>query len=258
MHPDKSPGPDGLNPGFFQSFWTMVGTDVTWFCQEFWATGVLSEGVNEALVILIPKVKIPQTMSDIRPIFLCNVLVSILSKVLANRLKSRLASIVSDKQSAFIEGRLLSNNAMIAYEINHFMRRKTQGHTGIAGLKIDTSKAYDRLEWGFIRNMMEKFGFNGIWIDRIMQFITSVTYTFIHNGEEFGKVQPQRGLCQGDPIFPYFYIMCAEGLSAIIRRIEEAGLIHGCSVARGAPAISHLLFADDCYLFLRLQGLKQV
>lgn len=56
---------------------------------------------------------------------------------------------------------------------------------------------------------------------------------------------------QGDPISPYIYIMCAEGLSSIIRRNEDMGLIHGCTIARGAPTISHLLFADDCYLFFR-------
>lgn len=62
---------------------------------------------------------------------------------------------------------------------------------------------------------------------------------------------PERGLRQGDPISPYVYIMCAEGLSAILRRNEEVGLIHGCRIARGAPTVSHLLFADDCYLFFR-------
>ena len=68
MHPDKSPGPDGLNPDFFQSFWSVVGADVIRFCQDFMLTGVLPEGVNQALVTLIPKIKVPQTMSDLRPI----------------------------------------------------------------------------------------------------------------------------------------------------------------------------------------------
>lgn len=72
-----------------------------------------------------------------------------------------------------------------------------------------------------------------------MKFITPVSYTFLHNGEEFGQVIPQRGLRQGDPISPYIYIMCAEGLSAIIWKNEEARLLHGCTVARGAPTISH-------------------
>lgn len=78
-----------------------------------------------------------------------------------------------------------------------------------------------------------------------MTFIHSVTYSFIHEGAEFGRVVPQRGISQGDPISPYMYIMCAEGLSAIIKRNEEVGLLHGAKIARDAPIISHYLFADD-------------
>lgn len=74
------------------------------------------------------------------------------------------------------------------------MRRHTQGNMGVAGLKIDVSKAYARLEWGFIRNRMEKFGFDQIWIHRIMYFISSVSYSFLHNGEVFGCVIPMQGL----------------------------------------------------------------
>lgn len=251
MHPDKSPGPDGLNPAFFQSFWKVVGADVVTFCQTFMNTGALPDEVNHSLVCLIPKVKVPQTMADIRTISLCNVLVRILSKVMNNRFKSCLNTIISDKQSAFIEGRLLTDNAMVAFELNHYMKRKTHGGNGVAGLKIDISKAYDRLEWDFIQNMMLKFGFHSLWIDRVMKFIRSVSYSFLHNGEKFGLVKPQRGVRQGDPISPYIYIMCAEGLSAMIRRNEEAGILHGIKVATGAPVISHLLFADDCYLFFR-------
>lgn len=195
--------------------------------------------------------KVPQTMADIRTISLCNVLVRILSKVMNNRFKSCLNTIISDKQSAFIEGRLLTDNAMVAFELNHYMKRKTHGGNGVTSLKIDISKAYDRLEWDFIQNMMLKFGFHSLWIDRVMKFIRSVSYSFLHNGEKFGLVKPQRGVRQGDPISPYIYIMCAEGLSAMIRRNEEAGILHGIKVATGAPVISHLLFADDCYLFFR-------
>lgn len=254
MHPDKASGPDGLNPAFFQAFWSIVETYVVRFCHVFLSTGVLPEGVNEALVCLIPKIKVPQTMRDLRPISLCNVLVRILSKVVTNRLKPCLKNIISENQSAFIEGRLLTDNALIAFEVNHYIKRRTQGNKGIAGLKLDVSKAYDRLEWGFIRNMMEKFGFHQDWIHRVMTFIGSISYSFLHNGEQFGYVVPSRGVRQGDPISPYIYIMCVEGLSAIIRINEEDGLLHGCRIAKGAPVISHLLFADDCYLFFRATG----
>ncbi|KAL8112082.1 hypothetical protein AgCh_019689 [Apium graveolens] len=84
-----------------------------------------------------------------------------------------------------------------------------------------------------------------------MGFLNSVSYSVLHEYGEFGNIKPQRGLHQGDPISPYIYRMCAEGLSAMIRRSEQAGLLHGCKVARGAPSNSHLLFADDCYFLFR-------
>lgn len=89
-----------------------------------------------------------------------------------------------------------------------------------------------------------------------MACVKSVTYNFVNNGRVFGDVQPQRGIRQGDPISPYIYILCAEGLSSIIRRHEDVGLIHGVAIARGAPRISHLLFADDCYMFFRASGVE--
>ncbi|XP_074327140.1 uncharacterized protein LOC141665057 [Apium graveolens] len=100
-------------------------------------------------------------------------------------------------------------------------------------------------------NKTVKFGFNSVWIDRVMKCVTTVSYSFVQEGEIFGDVQPQRGIRQGDPMSPYLYILCAEGLSSIIRRHEHVGLLHGCSIARGAPPVSHILFADDSYFFFR-------
>lgn len=97
MHPDKPCGPDGLNPAFYQVFWSIVEHDVMHFCRRFMQTGELLCGVNEASVCLIPKVKEPKSMGELRPISLCNVLVRILSKVMVNRLKKCFSSIISDK-----------------------------------------------------------------------------------------------------------------------------------------------------------------
>lgn len=84
MHPDKSPGPDGLNPAFFQSFWSIFWSDVFKVCHTFMSTGELPLGLNKTVVCLIPRVKEPHSMTELRPISLCNVLVRIVSKVLVN------------------------------------------------------------------------------------------------------------------------------------------------------------------------------
>lgn len=165
MHPERSPGPDGLNPAFFQVLWDVVKRDLVDLCQKFIATGELPKGVNKTLVCLIPKVRQPQTMADLCHISVCNVVIRVLSKVLTNRLKPCLQMLISDRQSTFIEGRLLTNNALIAFEINHYMIKRTLWR------KIDISKAYDKLEWGYVTNMLKRYGISGIWIDRIMGFI---------------------------------------------------------------------------------------
>ncbi|XP_074363033.1 putative mitochondrial protein AtMg01250 [Apium graveolens] len=84
-----------------------------------------------------------------------------------------------------------------------------------------------------------------------MQCVKTVSYSFLRNGDIFGGVVPHRGIRQGDPISPYLYILCAEGLSGMIREHEKSGLMHGCKIVNKVPVISHLLFADDCYFFLR-------
>ena len=104
--------------------------------------------------------------------------------------------------------------------------------------------------------MLYKFGFHEVWIQKIMVCIKTVSYSFIQQGTVFGEVRPQRGIRQGEPISPYLYILCAEGLSSIIKINEEVGLLHGCSIARRAPTVSHLLFADDCYFFFKVVELE--
>lgn len=134
------------------------------------------------------------------------------------------------------------------------MKTRSHGRNGLAGLKIDISKAYDKLECGYVTNMLKRYGFSGVWIDRIIGLIASFSYNFLHNGEVFQSTIAQRGLRQGDPISPYLYILCVEGLNAIVLHNEEADLLYGCTIARGAPTISHLLCANDCYLFFRANG----
>lgn len=161
MHPDNSPGPDGMTPAFFQKHWNIIGGDIVQMVRKFFREGVLPNGLNATNIILIPKKKCPTKMTELRPISLCNVLIKIITKVLANRMKNMLNLVVSENQSAFIPGRLIADNVMISYEVMHYLKRKRRGKKGYMALKLDMSKAYDRIEWDFLRIMMIKMGFDG-------------------------------------------------------------------------------------------------
>ncbi|XP_019170430.1 PREDICTED: uncharacterized protein LOC109165997 [Ipomoea nil] len=251
MHPDKSPGPDGFGPGFFQHFWPTVGGEVTRFCQQFLETARLPARANETLIVLIPKKPEPSSMKDLRLIALCNVLYKIAAKVCANRLRPLLDKVISRAQSAFVPGRLITDNILLAFEAHHYLKRKTQGMVGVAALKVDMSKAYDRVEWRFLRAVMLKLGFSARWVDIIMETVCGVQYHILYEPRQLGPIVPGRGLRQGDPLSPYLFLMVVEGLSFLIENRMRRGMLHGVRVARGAPPISHLLFADDCFLFLR-------
>lgn len=118
-------------------------------------------------------------------------------------------------------------------------------------LKLDMSKAYDRLEWGYLRAVLERMGFAGRWINLVMQYVSSVTYKLVHERREMGPFFPFRSMRQGDPISPYLFIICDEGFSSLLKKYEIEGKIKGCRVARGAPIVSHMLFADDSYVYCK-------
>ncbi|XP_062085599.1 uncharacterized protein LOC133791697 [Humulus lupulus] len=249
MHPDKAPGPDGMGPGFFQHHWGIVGTDIVNMVKDFFVSGTLPTGLNDTNLVLIPKKKNFSTMSDLRPIALCNVLYKVISKVLANRMRGLIDQIISDTQSAFIPGRLISDNVMVAFEVMHYLKRKRKGKKGFMALKLDMSKAYDRVEWGYLRAVMVRMGFHEKWIDLVMTCVTSVRYKIIHGGHVMGPICPSRGIRQGDPLSTYLFIICAEGLSSLIQKFEATRVLQGCRVAQHAPSITHMFFADDSYLF---------
>ena len=118
-------------------------------------------------------------------------------------------------------------------------------------VKLDMSKAYDRVVLVYLEAMMRKMGFHERWISLIMMCVTTVSYSVLINGEPKGKIIPSRGLRQGDPISPYFFLLCAKGLLAMIKKEESKGNLKGIAVCRKAPRITHMLFADDSIVFCR-------
>ena len=151
MHPSKSPGPDGMSPFFFQKYWHIVGHDVTLAVLSVLHFGKCLKKMNLTHIVLIPKKNGPQYITEFCPISLSNVVSRIISKFLANWIKSMLPNIIFDAQSAFIPDRLITNNITVAFEMLHCMRRRRKGKTGHMAMKLDISKAYDRVEWEFLR-----------------------------------------------------------------------------------------------------------
>ncbi|KAK2635000.1 hypothetical protein Ddye_029792 [Dipteronia dyeriana] len=97
--------------------------------------------------------------------------------------------------------------------------------------------------------MMARLGFSISWIDRIMRCITSVSFSFLVNGLVCGSLKPSKGLCQGDPLSPNLFLICAEGLSLLIFSTKRCGDMVGFRCSRGGPKISHIFFADDSMMF---------
>ncbi|KAL0456837.1 UNVERIFIED_CONTAM: putative mitochondrial protein [Sesamum latifolium] len=249
MSPLKFPGPDGLPPIFFHRFWPLIKSDVVSCVLKFLNCRIIPPRFNDTHIVLIPKCKQPHELAQFRPISLCNVVYKIASKAIANRLKPWLDDIISPSPSAFVPRRLITDNVLLAFELNHFLNTQSRGWKHFMNLKLDTNKAYDRVEWSFLRRVLGKLGFPVSFIELVMLCVSSVTYSFVLSGSQFGSISPQRGLRQGDPLSPYLFLLCTESLSSLFRAAAEAGSVPGVSICRGAPRISHLLFADDTVVF---------
>ncbi|XP_024160347.1 uncharacterized protein LOC112167549 [Rosa chinensis] len=215
MHPSKSPGPDGMSPFFYQKYWHIVGYDVCLAIRNFLEKGEAWQESNFTHICLIPKIQNPTEAAHFRPIALCNVIYRICSKVLANRLKKWLPNIVSPLQSAYVPGRLISDNTLVATEVAHFMYKLRSQEEGFFSLKLDISKAYDRLEWTYLQAILTKLGFAPRWVSMVMSCVTSVSYAILVNGET-------------SPTF---------------------GTFKGLKMSPQAPVLHHLFFADDSLLF---------
>ncbi|KAL9662891.1 hypothetical protein QQ045_027726 [Rhodiola kirilowii] len=223
-------------------------------CLAVLNDGIMPPRINDTLIVLLPKQKVAKRMEEFRPISLTTVISKTIAKAMANRLQVILPEVISIQQSAFIKGRLITDNFIIAHECAHFIKKARKSKQVFGSLKLDMSKAYDRIEWRFLKLILIQIGFAESWVFRILNYISSVRYSLRVTDSITSMFCPQRGLRQGDPLSPYLFILCTEWLSSKLNALHMNGRFSGLRIARHAPPLTHLLYADDCLLLFKFEN----
>jgi hypothetical protein len=169
----KAPGPDGMHAVFYKIFWELLGDDLVKEVLEAVNLAKIPEGWNDNTIVLIPKVNNPTMTSQFRPISQCNVLYKVIQKMLSNWLRFIRSDVITDHQSAFMPGRLITDNILLAYESIHTIKKK-KGKKWLCAVKLDMHKANDRVECGFLEKIMLKMGFDRRWVKLIMACVKSM------------------------------------------------------------------------------------
>ncbi|CAA0824144.1 Unknown protein, partial [Striga hermonthica] len=180
----------------------IVGTDVEEAVRDFFSGHQMPESFTSTFIILIPKTSGPSFWSDYRPISLCNVTNKIISKILNSRLAPLLPHLVSPNQSGFIKDRVISDNILLAQEMIHDISHANRKRTPNLVLKLDMAKAYDRVEWSFLRKVLFWMGFPNHWINFVEACVEHCTFSVLINGRPMTFFPSTRGLRQGDPLSP--------------------------------------------------------
>eukprot|EP00253_Pinus_taeda_P028824 PITA_28824 len=245
MAKDKSPGPDEWPIELFQHFFDQIGSELTEVIEESRRKGMVYAPFNSTFIALIPKKENPESFEDFRPISLCNSVYKIIAKVITSRLKPILSRCISNEQFGFLEGRQIHEAIGVAQETIHSVKLgKRKG--GV--VKIDLSKAYDRIIWTYLRMMLTHLDFKIDFINWIMGCIKSASYAVLINIVASPFFKGKRGLRQGCSLSPLLFLLVAEGLSQLILKAKREGVIKGLEVAVNL-CITHLLFVDDILLF---------
>ncbi|KAL4361745.1 hypothetical protein GQ457_04G020260 [Hibiscus cannabinus] len=148
-------------------------------------------------------------------------------------------------------GRAITDNILVAHEIVHTLHTSVSRSSQGAIFKLDMEKAFDRVEWPFLKAVMLRLGFAPSWVDLIMRCVSSVSSRVRVRGALSEAFRPQRGLRQGDPLSPFLFLLCTEGLSAALTAAQYEGRLPSVRASKHGPPVNHLLFADDNLVFLR-------
>jgi hypothetical protein len=199
----KSPGPDGINLGFYKDFWEDLRGDVMRFISEFDQNGKLAKGLNSTFIALVGS------------------LYKILAKVLANRLRLVIDSVIFDSQTTFVKIREILDGIVIANKVVDEARRSKKE---LLLFKVDFEKAYDSVDWDYLDDVMGKMAFPVLWRKWIRECVRTATASVLVNGSPTEEFPLERGLRQGDPLSLFLFLLAAEGLNVLMEAVVEQNL----------------------------------
>eukprot|EP00253_Pinus_taeda_P026177 PITA_26177 len=167
------------------------------------------------------------------------------SKVIKEMLKPLLPTLVSEEQTGYVEGRQILNNTIQAHEVVHSLKSNKQ--VGMI-IQLDLAKAYDKLSWAYIKEVLITYGFDHNWIRCVMALVTTSIFSILLNGSPSKTFKPSRGLRQGDLLSPFLFIVMMECLGNAIKSIKAEGKIQGLKLTLNGDALTHQQFVDDTML----------
>ena len=245
MKTDTAPGPDGWPVEFFKKFWSKLKSLFYELVNGFALGTVDLSRLNYGAISMIPKVKGADDIKQFRPITLINVPFKICAKAYASRLAPVAQRVISPSQSGFLKQRNILEGPLALLEIVHELKRtKSRGVI----LKLDFEKAYDRVNWEFVRQVLIKKGFDVGFVHRIMHLVSSGHTAVTINGVMGKFFRNKRGLRQGDPSSPLIFNFVADALAALISKARAAGHIKGLISHLIPGGVTHLQYADDTML----------
>lgn len=244
---DKAPGPDGYTGKFYKISWPIIKEDVMEALNRVLQGDVSKlHLLNSAYVTLLPKKAEALEVKDFRPISLIHSFAKIVTKILANRLASRLPEIVSTNQSAFIKGRCIHDNFILVQQTAKAVQKQRVPRIL---LKLDIGKAFDSVSWPFLLEVLTHLGFGSVWCNIISKMLLSSSTRVLVNGEPGEIIHHHRGLRQGDPLSPMLFIIVMDVLNSLVLRAQELSLLQPVLRRGNGQRIS--LYADDVVMFLQ-------
>eukprot|EP00253_Pinus_taeda_P021717 PITA_21717 len=254
MKRNKARGPDGYTVEFFQVGWHFLAAEVLEVVEEARINQIIWPGINSTLLTLIPKTNQADQAEGFRPIAVCNVIYKIVALVVAQRLKSILPSIISLEKTWFVEGRKILDGLVVAQEVIHTLKKKKE--KGML-IKLDLSKAYDRLSWKYLETILKAFGFCDRWVNWVLSMISTPNFSILLNGVPTTTFNATRGLRQGDPLSPFLFIIAAEGLGKYFKKELRERKIQGLRLWGNQTTVTHQQFVDDIMIYCK-ETLKEV